>query len=448
MIALGSRTMRVRFAPSPTGRLHLGNARTALVNWLAAAQAGGTFVLRIDDTDRERSRPELVAAIEEDLAWLGLEPAERATQSSRDALYESRFAALVRAGRAYPAFETADELAAMRQRLRARHLPPRYDRAALALSEADREALVAAGRVPHWRLQLSDRLVEFVDGVRGPQAIELRHLSDPVLRRADGSFTYTFASVVDDLDLAITDVIRGEDHLTNTAVQIDLMQALGGAVPAFAHLPLILDAAGGKISKRLGATTLAECRANGIEALAVAQMLAALGTGQAPRPEATLADLAADFDLAAFGTAQPRLAEGELERHSAQVLHRLPFTAVRDRLVGLGLDALDEPFWEAVRGNLERLGDAAEWWQVCRRPLAPVVEEPDYLALAAGTLEAAPDAAAWLDELKSATGRKGKALFHPLRLALTARERGPDLPTLLTLMGKDRALARLHGRTA
>lgn len=440
--------MRVRFAPSPTGRLHLGNARTAIVNWLAARQAGGTFLLRIDDTDLERSRPELAAAIDADLAWLGLEVDEHAVQSRRRAVHARYFAELVARGRVYPAYETPEELASMRARLKARNLPPRYDRAALALSTADRQRLEAEGQKPHWRLRLSDRRIAFVDRVRGPQRIDLKHHSDPVLQRADGSFTYTFASVVDDLDLDVTLIIRGEDHLTNTAVQIDLMEALGGSLPAFGHLPLILDAGGQKVSKRLGAAALGDLREEGIEPLAICQVLAALGTGQAPRPEATLAELAAGFDLAAFGTAQPRLATADVARQSQAVLHHLDFAVIQPRLDAMGLKELDRPFWDAVRGNLERLEDAGLWWSVCRQPLQPVIEDGAYLATAADLLDEAGDFAPWLEALKQVSGRKGKALFHPIRLALTARERGPELGTLLALMGKDRAVMRLRGQVA
>ncbi|SNB69694.1 glutamyl-tRNA synthetase [Arboricoccus pini] len=440
--------MRVRFAPSPTGLLHLGNARTAIVNWLAARQAGGIFLLRIDDTDIERSRPELALTIDADLAWLGLDVDERAVQSQRTAVYERHFAGLAAGDRLYPAYETPEELAAMRQRLKDKNLPPRYDRTSLRLAAADRQRLEAEGRKPHWRLRLSDRRIDFVDRVRGPQRIDLRHLSDPVLRRADGSFTYTFASVVDDLDLGVTEVIRGEDHLTNTAVQIDLMEALGGRPPDFGHLPLILDAGGQKVSKRLGAATLADLREQGVEPLAILQVLAALGTGRPACAEATLAELVAGFDLAAFGTAQPRLATADIARHSAAVLHHLDFVSVQARLEGMGLAGLDQPFWNAIRANLERLEDAGLWWSICQEPLQPVIEDSAYLATAANLLGQSSSVEAWLDALKEASGRKGKALFHPLRLALTARERGPDLGTLLALMGKDRAVMRLRGQVA
>jgi glutamyl-tRNA synthetase len=442
----------VRFAPSPTGHLHLGNARIAVVNWLFAQRHGGRFLLRIDDTDRERSDPAFETAIRENLAWLGLGWDAEARQSERAATYEAAFARLRDSARAYPCYETPDELAALRRRQRARGEPPRYDRAALALTPADREQLEAEGRRPHWRLRLPDEgELAFDDLVLGRRSFAARDLSDPVLRREDGTATYLFASAVDDADLGVTHVIRGEDHVTNTALQLAVLAALDRPAPRFAHLPLISDAEGRGFSKRLGALSLRSLREQGIEPRAIVFTLAALGTAEAADPAWTEADLAAGFSLAAYGRAPPRLVLDDLPRFSAAVLHHLPFEEVAGRLRELGLGGIDAAFWQAIRGNLARLEDAREWWEVCTRPLAPVVTDPELLAAAADLLPAELDEAgfaAWMEALKARTGRKGKALFHPLRLALTAREHGPELKHLLPLLGRERALARLRGETA
>lgn len=438
----------VRFAPSPTGHLHLGNARTAIVNWLFARKAGGKFLLRIDDTDRERSQRAFEESILGDLAWLGLAWDALYRQSERLDLYRSAFARLQAEGRVYPCYETPEELAALRAAQRADGLPPRYSRAM-----ADRaSAGVAPGRTPHWRFALPEAPLGFADLVLGERRFPLATLSDPVLMREDGSVTYLFASVVDDVDLGITHVIRGEDHVTNTTVQVALLDALGAPAPAFAHLPLLADAAGEKLSKRLGALSLQALREQGIEPWALVLMLAAVGTASAPDPAMDEAGLLAQFDLEAYGRAPPRLVLDDLPRLSAAVLHHLPFAAVAERLRAIGLDGVDAAFWEAVRGNLDRLEDAALWWSICREPLTPVVTDPELLQAAAEHLPAdlMSEAAyvAWLAELKAATGRKGRALFYPLRLALTAREHGPELKHLLPLLARERAYRRLRGETA
>lgn len=441
----------VRFAPSPTGHLHLGNARIAVVNWLFARKEGGRLILRIDDTDLERSEARFEAAIREDLAWLGLTWDAEARQSDRAKRYDAAFERLAAAGLAYPCWETPEELAALRERQRAAGQPPRYDRRALGLTAADRARLEAEGRRPHWRLRLQGGEIGFDDLVLGPRRFMAESLSDPVLRRADGTATYLFASAVDDAELAVSHVIRGEDHVTNTALQLAIWRAMGAAPPAFAHLPLIGDAAGRGFSKRLGALSLRSLREQGVEPLAIVLTLAALGTAEAADPAASLEDAVARFSLAAYGRAAPKLVVEDLPRFSQAVLHHLPYEAVASRLTALGV-AGGEAFWRAVRGNLGRLEEAQEWWEICTRPLQPVVADPELLAAAAGLLPEDPaDEAAfagWVEALKARTGRKGKALFRPLRLALTAREHGPELKHLLPLLGRERAWRRLRGETA
>ena len=446
-------TVAVRFAPSPTGLLHIGNTRAALLNWLFACRHGGSFLLRLDDTDRERSTPEFAAAIERDVRWLGLDWDRFARQSDRLDRYAAAAEALKAAGRLYPCYETAEELGLKRKAQLAQHKPPLYDRAALRLTDADRARLEAEGRRPHWRLLLEHVPVAWNDMIRGPQHFEGRDLSDPVLIREDGQPLYTFASVVDDIELGITHVIRGEDHVANTAVQIQLYRALGGPVPLFGHFPLITDAGGQGLSKRLGSLSLQSLREEaGVEPMAILSLLAKLGTADPVEARLTPAELAAEFDISRIGRGTPKFDPADLERLNAQILHATPFEAVRERLEAMDMTGVDAAFWEAVRPNLARLSDAAEWWAVTHTALAPVLPDPDFAARAAALLPPEPwDAGTWglwTAAVKEATGAKGKALFLPLRLALTGREHGPELKTLLPLIGRERALARLSGRTA
>lgn len=442
-------TVTVRFAPSPTGYLHVGNARVALVNWLFARHERGKFILRIDDTDRARSKPEYDAAIREDLTWLGLTWDDLQRQSDRDARYHAAMATLKASGRLYPAYETPEELDTARKLRLARKLPPVYGRAALALTDADRAKLEAEGRKSHWRFKLEDAKVAWTDLAHGPAGFETKHLSDPVLVREDGALLYTLTSVVDDIDMDVTHVIRGDDHMTNTAVQIQLFEALGGKVPSFAHLPLMTGAKGEGLSKREGALSLRDMRAEGIEPMAVNSLLAALGTSDAVAMHVKLDDLVAAFDWAKFGRASPKFDKADLDRLNAQFIHAMPFGEAKAHVNV----AMDEAFWLAVRGNLTKPSDAAEWWSVCREPLAPVVQDgdSDFLKAAAESLPDAIDTEtwpAWTKALAAATSRKGKALFQPLRLALTGREHGPEMKNLLPLIGPARAKARLLGKTA
>jgi len=444
--------VRVRFAPSPTGRLHVGNVYIALANWLFARKERGVFVLRFDDTDRERSTAEFAAGIEADLRWLGLVWDESARQSERDALYAAAVETLKANKRLYPCYETPEELDLKRKSQQQRHLPPVYDRAALALTEADRRRLEAEGRRPHWRFLLHREDVRWHDLARGPQHIDEASQSDPVLVRADGRYLYTLPSVVDDIDLRITHVIRGNDHVTNTAAQIQLFQALGATPPGFAHLPLLTDAKGEGLSKRLGSLSIAELRVSGIEAMAVASYLARLGTADAIEPKHDLDALAATFDLGKFGKASPKFDPAELTHLSARLLHGTAFEAVRDRLAALGLVAVDAALWQAARGNIGRLADLAEWVEVCYGKVAPTVDDAGFLQKAAPLLPPEPwGADSWADwtaQVKAQTGRKGRELFRPLRLALTGREHGPEMKDLLPLIGRAKATARLRGETA
>lgn len=442
------REVTTRFAPSPTGLLHVGNIRTALHNWLLAKRHGGRFLLRIDDTDAARSREDFVEAIRADLSWLGLAPDGEARQSARFALYEREFERLVAADRVYRCYETAQELDLKRKVQLGRGLPPVYDRAALKLTEADHEAKAAAGEAPHWRFLLDHaRPIRWLDGIRGEQHFDPARMSDPVVRRADGSWLYMLPSAIDDIDMGVTDVLRGEDHVSNTAAQVQMFEALGAEVPRFAHEALLVGSEG-KLSKRLGSLGVADLREAGIEPEALVALLARLGTSQPVEPIADREALVASFDLGTFGRAPARFDEAELARLNAQIVHQLPFARVAPALP----EGMDEAAWEAIRPNLEKLSDAADWWGIVTGPVtAPPASEDDsaYLAEAARVLEeTGTDWKALTNALKEATGRKGKALFLPLRLALTGLEHGPDMAALLPLIGREAALARLRAAIA
>ena len=443
-------TVTTRFAPSPTGRLHVGNIRTALHNWMFARASGGRFILRIDDTDAARSEERFVEAIRADLDWLGMTPDGEERQSARFALYEARFAALVASGHVYPAYESAQELDLKRKIAAGRGLPPIYDRAALALSDEQKSAFEREGVTPHWRFKLDhDAPIAWDDLIRGPQHFEARTMSDPVIRRADGSWLYMLPSAIDDADMGISHVVRGEDHVSNTALQLQMFDALGVAPPRFAHEAL-LTGAEGKLSKRLGSLGADHFREIGIEPQAIRALLARIGTSDPVEPIADAAPLIATFDFARFGRAPARFDEAELSQVNARILHALPYVAVADRLPA-GMDA---QAWEAVQPNLVTLADAADWWGVIEGPVAIDTATDDAERAYLDQAHAAAAAIDWSNDpwhaltgrLKTETGRKGKSLFLPLRRALTGRDHGPDMAALLPLIGRERALARLGAR--
>jgi glutamyl-tRNA synthetase len=443
-----------RFAPSPTGLLHVGNIRTALHNWMLARKSGGRFILRIDDTDAARSREDYVEAIRADLIWLGLSWDAEERQSARLDRYEAAFAALRDVGRIYPCYESAQELEVKRKIALGRGLPPIYDRAALNLTYAERATKEAEGIAPHWRFLLDHaEPIAWDDGIRGPQKFDPAQLSDPVIRRADGSWLYMMPSAVDDIDMGVTQVLRGEDHVSNTAVQIQIFTALFAAgfaatesaaksLPAFAHEALLVGREG-KLSKRLGSLGCDAFRTRGIEPEAIIALLARLGTSQPVEPIADRAALVATFDLTTFGRAPAKFDDEDLERLNAGIVHQLPFEAIRHRLP----EGIDAAGWHAIRPNLAHLGEAADWWQLVTGPITAPDLTPDdkaFLAEAARVLEWGDNP--WADlttALKNATGRKGKALFLPLRQALTGMNHGPDMGELLPLIGEAEARSRL-----
>ncbi len=439
----------VRFAPSPTGRIHIGNARTALINWLVAMKAGGRFILRFDDTDRERSKEEFATDIAHDLAWLGIAPDAVYRQSERIERYEAAAERLKAAGRLYACYETPEELDRKRRRQRTRGLPPVYDRAALDLTAEDRAQLQAEGRRPHWRFKLNRRPVEWIDLVRGPQNIDTATLSDPVLVRVDDSFLYTPTSVIDDIEMGITHVIRGEDHVVNTAVQIEIFEAMGATVPHFAHHSLLVGADGQALSKRLGSLSISGLRDQGFEAMAVVSLAALIGTSEAVVPSASMAALAGHFDLSQLSRAPARFDPAELVTVNARLLHALDYGEVAERLEIIDSRCTPE-LWMAVRGNVQKLADVGDWCEVVFGEVetAAAPADRDFLLSAADSLPPEPWGpetwSQWTATLKAHSGRKGRALFMPLRLALTGREHGPELVALLPLIGRERAIRRLR----
>lgn len=432
-------TVVTRFAPSPTGRLHVGNIRTALHNALYARQHGGKFVLRIDDTDRERSTAAYDRAIGEDLAWLGLTPDAVVRQSERFDLYEREFARLQAAGRVYACYETSEELDLRRKVLLGRGLPPVYERKPV-------DAPVPEARAPHWRFRLDhDAPIEWTDLIRGAQKFDPKLLSDPVVRREDGSWLYLLPSVIDDIDLGISHVVRGEDHVSNSAAQIQMFEALGADPPVFAHEALLV-APEGKLSKRLGSYGIEQVREEGLEALALLSVLARIGTSQPVEPALDLDVLASGLDFAHFGRAPAHFDPHEVALVNARLVHQLPFDRVADRLP----TGVEEADWLLLRPNLERVADFADWYNVIAGEIEPADlthEERLFVRAAAGAAsEIVWGPSAWsalTGALREQTGRKGRELFMPLRLALTGRDHGPEMAPLLERIGKERAIARL-----
>jgi len=441
----------VRFAPSPTGYLQAGNGRAAALNFLLARKDGGQFLLRIDDTDDTRSKPEFEEAILEDMGWLGINHDLFARQSERVPLYVNATEKLKAAGLLYPCYETATELERKRRRLLSQGKPPIYDRAAMALSEGDRARFESEGRKPHWRFKLSHKPIVWDDRVRGRTEIDTSSLSDPVLVREDGRFLYTLPSVVDDIDFRITHVFRGEDHVTNTAPQIEIFEALGASRPAFAHYPLFVARGGEKLSKREGSLSLKALRDSGVESLALATYVAKIGTSDPIDPHFSLDTLAAEFSFEKIGRAPAHFDLAELEALTAKTLHAMPFALAAGRLAALGIGG-SESFWEMARANLDKFDDIKELWRVVSGPVTPVLEDAP---LATQALAALPEEpwdettwGVWTRDVSAKTGLSGRALFHPLRLAITGSDHGPELRKLLPLIGRAKVEARLKGEAA
>lgn len=441
----------VRFAPSPTGWLHVGNVRTALMNWLFARAAGGRFLLRIDDTDTVRSKAEYEAGLKTDLQWLGLQWDAFEKQSLRFDRYELAKQKLIADGRLYPCYETAEEIDIKRKMLAGRGLPPIYDRAALNDTAQMRAEYEAQGRTPHWRFKLDHKPIVWDDMVRGRTEFDGAKLSDPVLIREDGGVLFTFATSVDDGEMGITHIIRGEDHVSNSAIQIQIMEALGHAAPIMGHMAL-LKMKEGKISKREGGGDIKSLREEGILPLALVSYLAKIGTSDAIDLAPSLEQLGGEFAISKLGRAMANYDPAELERLNQKLLHQLSFAEVQPQLAARGMDYITEPFWNEIRANLTTLDEVRDWWALVQQPITPKIEDPAFTNEAATLLPSGEWGAGSWDQfvaaVKEKTGRKGKELFMPLRLALTGMEHGPEIKVLFALLGRERAQKRLMGEAA
>ncbi len=435
-----------RFAPSPTGWLHIGNLRAALFNYAIARQNGGQFILRIDDTDAERSKDEYIAGVKEDLTWLGFTWDRVEHQSARTDRYLAAKQKLIDMGRLYECFETPTELDLKRKKQLNMGKPPVYDRAALKLSEAEKDTL-RAERGSHWRFKLDHKRIEWTDGIIGDISIDAASVSDPVLFKNDGQILYTLASVVDDTEMGITDVVRGSDHVTNTATQIQMIEALGGTVPRFAHHSLLTGPQGEALSKRLGTLALRDLRKQGIAPEAILSLMARLGSSDPVELRANIDEVVAGFDLSKFGSAPTKFDANDLIPLTARHLATLTAADVADVLTSAGVpDDLREPFWQVVRDNITNLDQVADWWAMFRDGATPLVADEDraFIAEAFDLLPPLPYHAttwsSWTTAVKEATGRKGKGLFMPLRKVITGRERGPEMADVMPLLQKRPAL--------
>ncbi len=444
-------TIKSRFAPSPTGYLHIGNARTALITWLYVKKNGGKFLLRIDDTDKERSKSEYTEAIFEDLKWLGLNWDELAYQHTREKSYSEALEKLKKDERIYPCYETAEELALKRKALLGQGLPPIYDRAALKLTDKQIQEYENQGRKPHWRFKLEHKIIEWQDEVRGHVKFEGKDLSDPVVIREDGTPLYHICSVIDDIDYNITHIVRGEDHVANTACHIQMFEALGAKAPNFTHITLLSGKDGEKLSKRLGSLNLRDLRENtGLEARAITSLLAKIGTSDPIEAQKNMEDIIDNFDFSKFSRNLPKFNIDDVYRLNSKILHISDFYEVKDRLNNMGLDDIDEKFWLTIRPNISLLFEVKEWWDIACGDIKSIIkpEDADFIKIAAELLPkdnwSENTWSIWTNAIKEKTNRTGRSLFMPLRLALTGQEQGPELKKLLPLIGRKSAMDRLN----
>ena len=438
-------TTITRFAPSPTGYIHVGNLRTALMNYLIARKSGGKFILRLDDTDQERSKQEYADGIMQDLDWLGLHWDHVEKQSLRIERYREAADQLRAVGRFYECFESPVELDLKRKKQLNMHKPPVYDRASLRLTDTERDAM-RAERAGYWRFQLNQNRIEWPDGILGPISIDAASVSDPVLIRADGQILYTFASSVDDIDMGVTSIVRGADHVTNTATQIQIMEAMGGTPPSFAHHSLLTGPQGEALSKRLGTLSLRDLRAQGIEPMALLSLMARLGSSKPVVLFANLDELAEGFDVGSFGAAPTKFDSDDLFPLTRHYVQGLPFDAVAARIKALGVpEAYAATFWKVAKDNITVLADLEGWWTLFRDGAEPQIadEDKEFIAQALDLLPAMPFGpetwGQWTAAVKEATGRKGKGLFMPLRLALTGQAHGPEMADVMPLLQVVRA---------
>lgn len=436
-----------RFAPSPTGLIHIGNARTALISWLYARSQNGKFILRIDDTDTKRSQDRYVKAIKEDLNWLGVNWDTEFHQHTRMDKYEEAKKILIDSGRLYPCYETEEELAIKKKNLLNRNLPPIYDRAALKLTDKQKKEYEARGIKPYWRFLLHDEEIKWHDKVKGELLFSANKLSDPVLIRADNTLTYSLASVVDDIDYKITDIIRGEDHVSNSAMHIQLFQALNASPPQFAHLSLIKTKEQ-QISKRTGGFDLQSLRNNEIEPLVIISFLSRIGSSDPIQNKYSLEEIISEFDLKKYSKSTVNYDEQDLFRLNKKYIHEVEYSAIKKHLLDLNMDYIDKDFWYSVRSNLDKISDAKLWWDICHSSITPKITDIQFTSYIATLLpkekwnENTWDT--WIANIQKNLNKKGKELYMPIRLALTGQPNGPELKTLILLLGKEKVISRLN----
>ena len=440
---------KVRFAPSPTGYLHIGNFRTALINFLFAKNKNGHFMLRIDDTDDERSLKKYEDAIKEDLSWVGINWDSLEKQSSRLSYYDQALQKLLDKKRAYPCYETAEELSLKRKKQLSSGKPPIYDRSALNLSDSDIADLKAKGRSPHYRFLLDHKDVNWNDLVKGDSRYNMSNLSDPVIIREDGRVIYTLASVVDDIDFEVTDILRGEDHMTNSAAQIQLFEALESSPPNLGHLSLLTDISGAGLSKRMGSISLRDLKDEGFQPMAISSLLSKVGTSDAVEIFRDINQIISDFDISKFGKSKPKFDKNELRGLNSKLFKMLDFSDISNQLKKFNFK-ISSDFWELVKGNIENLEELELWWNIIYGNIEPKYNDENFLNTA---LETLPEGnfdkntwTNWTSILMEETGRKGKELYNPLRMCLTGQNKGPEMATLVFLMGREKVLERLTNK--
>jgi glutamyl-tRNA synthetase len=435
-----------RFAPSPTGFLHVGNSRTALINWLYARKNHGKFILRIDDTDLTRSTEEYKNAIIRDLKWLGLEWDESFNQNSRLDYYKKAKKILLESGRLYACYETQEELAIKRKLQLSRGLPPIYDRASLKLTKEQIDNYEQSGRKPHYRFLIQDSEIKWQDMVKGVISYQGSNLSDPIIIRADGTMTYMLCSTIDDIDYEISHIIRGEDHVSNTAIQIQMFEAFGAEIPLFGHLSLV-KTKDDKISKREGGFEISSLRdKENLEAMAINSFFSKIGSTNPVAPSYNMQDLINIFDISAYSKSPTTYLPEELELLNHKLIIHLEYKDVKEQFILMGLKQIDESFWLAVRPNLQKLSDIKDWWEICKNPKRVEIEDHKLLAIAAKNLPEIINQDTWSNWTKliyAESGKKGKDLFMPLRLALTGMDHGPELKNLLPLLTREEIINRL-----
>ena len=440
-------TLKARFAPSPTGLLHIGNARSAVINWAYIKNKGGDFILRIDDTDLERSKKKYENKIKENLLWLGLSWSKTFNQSQRKDIYDKKILLLKESERIYPCFESAEELSLKRKTQLLSGKPPIYDRSALKLTSNQIENLIKEGKTPHWRFKLEDEIIEWQDLIKGKVSFDSKNLSDPVLIREDGSLLYHLPSVVDDVEENITDIIRGEDHITNTAFHIQLFKSLNAKIPHFGHHPFLTDEEGKSFGKRLDSISIQKMYEDGFESLTLLNYLLSIGTRKNLSKEKNIDKLVNNFNIDNLASSSPKFSISVLKLLNKDLLQSYDFSDTKKKFIDLNIKDASEDFWIFIKNNINYFSESLDWIKVINSTEIYIQEPNDYLNAAAELLPEDPyDETTWdvwTDLIKNKTGKKGKELFMPIRFALTGREKGPELKYLLPLLTKEHILKKL-----